>query len=302
MCLLIGVSDKSLYIETPITHHYSSLLAGEYEYWTLLSVWYYPLYKIIPTNRKVIIMFTLPKPLSEIDKSFFTGHYRTEFFEWLLVELDGRDKDVVIGELEDATWNEARAFERCDVKSPSRAYLLRLMNALDSKLKRALACDREVTIDMSVGNMLTTLEIFGYGVHNEKRWVKFLDIYTHYTKLGELILKIGTLDEEGVTDSVILKDIKKLKLRRVLKKYSLSNDEIDALGLTLSTEFMPARVRDAVVAAHVVKSYIDENLSDEYKDCQVYIENNGIGLGVVLRGVCGDTPIETIDDVLRLTK
>lgn len=247
-------------------------------------------------------MFTLSEPLSAIDKSFFTGHYRTNFFEWLLVELDGRDKSVVIGELEDATWNEARAFERCDVKSPSKAYIHRLMNALDSQLKRALACDREVTIDMSIGNMLTILEIFGYEVHNEKRWVKFLDTYTHYTKLGDLILKIGKLEDEGVIDSVVLKDIKKLKLRRTLKKYSLSDEAVDALGLTLSTEFMPARMRDAVVAAHVIKAYIDENLSDEYKDCQVYIENNGIGLDVVLRGVCGDTPIETIDDVLRFTK
>lgn len=247
-------------------------------------------------------MFSRPKPSSMIDRGFFVGEYQAYFLEWLLVELDGRDKDVVIGELEDATWNEARAFERCDVKSPSKAYLLRLMNALDGKLKGALACDREVTIDMSVGNMLTTLEIFGYEVHNEKRWVKFLDTYTHYTKLGDLILKIGKLDEEGVTDSVVLKDIKKLKLRRTLKKYSLSDEAVDALGLTLSTEFMPARMRDAVVAAHVIKAYIDENLSDEYKDCQVYIENNGIGLDVVLRGVCGDTPIETIDDVLRFTK
>lgn len=240
--------------------------------------------------------------MTEIDKAFFRGDYETSSLERLLAELDGRDRSVVIGELEEATWNEARVLTIDKVKSPSSVYIYKLMDALGFQLNRVLSCDTHIPIEITITKMIPYIEILGYEIYGGKSWISFLETYTNYRKMVALITKIKSLDIEAHNHSDALKDIKALKRRDLLDKYSLRNKDVDALGLTLSSEFMPARMRDAVAAAWVLKSYVEENLSEDYTGCQVYVENKNLALCVVLRGECGSNPVDTVDDVMKLTK
>ena len=245
-----------------------------------------------------------------IAKEFFVATYETSSIEWLLAELDGREESIVIGELEEQTWEEARHFDLKSIKadkdkSPSKLYLQKLVDALAEKLNRALGDDTAIYY-ITVGSINSYVEIFDEEIYNKKTWTTFLEIYSGYRRLVRLIANIRKRDALKAHDrnGVVAQDIQTLPIGRLLDKYQVSDEVLASLGLTIPTEFMPARVRDAVTAAIVLKSYIDENLSDEYLGWHTRIENEGLDIYVALHGECDIKPldIESISDVRELTK
>ena len=129
-------------------------------------------------------------------------------------------------------------------------------------------------------------------------------MYGGYRKFVRLIANIRKRDALKSRDrnGVVAQDIQALPIGKLLDKYQVSDEVLASLGLTIPTEFMPARLRDGVTAAIVVKSYIDENLNDEYLGWQASIENEGIEMYVVLRGEYDYNPVENIADVRKITK
>lgn len=243
-----------------------------------------------------------------IAKEFFVETYETSSIEWLLAELDGREESIVIGELEEQTWEEARRFDLKSIKadkdkSPSRLYLQKLVDALAEKLNRAFGDDTAIYY-ITVGSLNSYVEIFDEEIYNKKTWATFLEVYGGYRKFVRLIANIRKRDALKSHDrnGVVAQDIQALPIGKLLDKYQVSDEVLASLGLTIPTEFMPARLRDGVTAAIVVKSYIDENLNDEYLGWQASIENEGIEMYVVLRGEYDYNPVENIADVRKITK
>lgn len=243
-----------------------------------------------------------------IAKEFFTGTIEPSSIEWLLAELDGREESIVIGELEEQTWEEVRRFDMKSIKadkdkSPSKLYCQKLVNAVAEKLNRAIGDDIAIYY-ITVGSLNSHVEIFDEEIYNKKTWDTFLEVYGGYRKFVRLIANIRKRDALKSHDrnGVVAQDIQALPIGKLLDKYKATDDELASLGLTIPTEFMPARLRDGVTAAIVVKSYIDENLNDEYLGWQASIENEGIEMYVVLRGEYDYNPVENIADVRKITK
>ena len=242
-----------------------------------------------------------------ISKDFFRDGYDTYFLERLLTVLDGREKDIVIGELEEATWEEVRLIDWYTVVSPSTVFVRKLLETLEALINRALG-EGTTEINTEVNGVRSFIEVDGYEISNVSLWFQFINEYSRYSLLGGVIVKIGRLAAvegfaavEGKADSAMGTDIKNLKLKEVINKHRLSDEALTDMGLTLPTKYMPARMRRAVDAAYVIKTYIDENLSGYWQGYRIRVENNGIGIHVVAYGLDGSIPIDTIEDVVMLT-
>ena len=209
------------------------------------------------------------------DTALFRENGNMDFFERLLSQLTGQDKDVVIGALEQQTLDALSDLP--NEASPSDVYQDKLCAALLAELQTLLGIDA------------TTIALV---------WAKFLDTHTNHTKLAGVIKKIAVLD---ATPTDTFNDITSLTTHEVIAKYALSDEAVDALGFTIPVSRMPASMKSAIAAAHVVKAYVEEHLSSDYEGCQVYMEAYASSIHVVLRGECGYNPVMSIADVLKLT-
>ena len=236
-----------------------------------------------------------------ISKDFFRDGYDTYFLERLLTVLDGREKDIVIGELEEATWEEVRLIDWYTVVSPSTVFVRKLLETLEALINRALG-EGTTEINTEVNGVRSFIEVDGYEISNVSLWCQFINEYSRYSLLSGVIVKIGRLAAvEGQTDSAMGTDIKNLRLKEVINQHHLSDEALADIGLTLPTKYMPARLRRAVDAAYVIKTYIEENLSGYWQGYRIRVENNGIGIHVVAYGLDGSIPVDTIEDVVMLT-
>ena len=212
--------------------------------------------------------------------------------------------------IEEEVWEEVRCFDMKSIKtdkdkSPSKLYRQKLVEAVAGKLNRALGDDTAVYY-ITVGSLNSHVEIYDEEIYNKKTWTTFLEVYSGYRRLVRLIANIRKRDALKAHDrnGVVAQDIQELSLAKLLDKYKVSDEVLASLGLTIPTAFMRERQRDVVTAAIVLKSYIDENLSDEYLGWHTRIENEGLDIYVALRSEYDIKPldIENIADVRGLTK
>lgn len=231
-----------------------------------------------------------------IDGYVFRGHFVTDFPEWLLSELTHKPKKEALELLEEETWNEVRVQDYRDGVSPNTVYANKLIDALIEAISQALG--EGVDISVSVDNLWSYIEINGVEIAGEKDWTKFLHNYGRYRQLSALVNQIRKIEGDGA----VLNDIKTLKPTELMHKYRVTDNELDTMGFGVDAKFMPASIKKAVYMGRVIKTYVEENLSDDYEGCRVDIEYDNVAVRLVLRGECGSNPVATLSDVTKLTK
>lgn len=249
-------------------------------------------------NGTMVIPKTTLRHRVMSDTALFRENGNTDFFERLLSQLTGQDKNALIGELEQQTLDAVSDLP--DTLSTSDIYQDKLCAALLVELQTLLGIDA-TAIDFTMNKSSSFFKVNKRDIYNEVVWAKFLDTHSNHTKLAGVIGKIAALDTPSKSDNPLFDDIKSLTTREVVAKYALSDEALDSLGFTIPVACMPASMKAAISAAHAVKAYVEDNLSADYEGCQVYVESTAIAIHVVLRGECGSNPVASIADVLKLT-